>query len=398
VKPLADLRRAQAALDPPRVIDALDRALATWRAPDSLWRARLKREHGVFSPEVLERGVVLGLRGWTGEALARLRARELLEPCHVPPVVAVWLAGGVPTAAFSAILLPLVAGAAVYAKPASADPVSPRLFVESLRAVDEKLAAAVAIGSDPAALGLADAVVAHGSDAAIAAIRARVPVDRPFVAHGHKLSAAAVGRDAEPERAAQALALDAALYDGRGCLSPAYVMVEDDPPGRAHAFGAALAAALERLAVELPRGPLSDAERAALHDVRAAFAAREDARVWLSKPPLAFCVVLSDFRRSPPFPGLLRSLPLLRVRDADEAAGWCASFAPHLSTLAVAGFGRRTDALARAALHAGGSRLCPLGRMQLPPIDWRHDGAEPLRSLVRVLDREDEADPREEET
>jgi hypothetical protein len=30
--------------------------------------------------------------------------------------------------------------------------------------------------------------------------------------------------------------------------------------------------------------------------------------------------------------------------------------------------------------------------MQLPPIEWRHDGVPPLRSLVRVLDRED---PRE---
>ncbi len=393
MKALADLRRAQSDLDAPRVIEALDRALATWRAPDSLWRARLKREHGGFSPEVLERGVVLGLRGWTGDALADLRARELAEPCRVPPVVAVWLAGSIPTAAFSAILLPLVAGAAVYVKAASADPVSPRLFVESLRAVDEKLAAAVAIGSDPAALGLVDAVVAHGSDEAIAAIRARVPPDRPFVGHGHRLSAAAIGRDAPLERAAAATALDAALYDGRGCLSPAYVIVEDDPPGRAEAFGTALVAALERLASELPRGPLSDAERAALHDVRAAFAAREDARVWLSKPSLAWSLVLSEFRRSPPFPGLLRSLPLLRVRGADEAAGWCASFAPHLSTLALAGFGRRTEVLARAALAAGGSRVCAPGRMQIPPIDWRHDGVDPLRSLVRVLDREDAREP-----
>jgi hypothetical protein len=104
--------------------------------------------------------------------------------------------------------------------------------------------------------------------------------------------------------------------------------------------------------------------------------------------------VLSEFRRSPPFPGLLRSLPLLRVRDADQAAGWCASFAPHLSTLGIDGFERRADALARAALAAGASRICPLGRMQAPPIEWRHDGVEPLRSLVRLLDRED---PREED-
>jgi hypothetical protein len=389
MKELAELARAQAGLEPERVIAGLDRALATWRAPGSLWRARLAREHGVFAPEAIERGLVAALETWTGSALSSLRARELGgEPHRVPAVTAVWMAGSVPTAAFSAILLPLLAGSAVYVKPASADRTSPRLFVESLRAVDEKLAAAVALGGDDRALEQADAVVAYGSDETIRALRARVPVDRPFVAHGHKFSVAAVGREGALAAAAEALAFDAALWDGRGCLSPAYVFVEDAPAGRADAFAEALAAALERGAAALPRGALSDAERAWLHDVRASFAARDDARVWLSRPSLAWNLVLSDFRKSPPFAGQLRCLPLVRFTSHDELASWCASFAPHVSTLAHAGFGARAKQLGPLALRGGASRICPLGRMQLPPIDWRHDGIDPLRSLVRVVDLE----------
>lgn len=388
MKELAELRRAQASLEPKRVIAGLDRALATWRAPGSLWRARLAREQRVFTPEAIESGVATALEDWTGDALSRLRARELAGPCRVPAVTAVWLAGSVPTAAFSAILLPLLAGSAVYVKPASADRRSPRLFVESLRAVDEKLAAAVALGADERALEQADAVVLHGSDETLRELRARVPVDRPLVVHGHKFSAAAVGRDAPLAAAADALAFDASLWDGRGCLSPAYAFVEDVPAGRAQSFGEALAAALERAASALPRGALSDAERAWLHDARASFAARDDARVWLSRAPLAWSLVLSDFRGAPPFAGQLRCLPLVRVNSLEEVESWCASFAPHLSTLAHAGFGARAEALVPAALRAGASRVCPLGRMQLPPLDWRHDGVDPLRSLVRALDRE----------
>ncbi len=388
MKELAELRRAQADLDPARVIDALDRALATWRAPGSLWRARLAREHGGFAPEAIERGVALALEHWTGDALSALRARELQGAWRVPAVTAVWLAGSVPSAAFSAILLPLLAGSAVYAKPTAADRTSPRLFVDSLRAVDEKLAAAVALGGDERALEQADAVVLYGSDETLRELRTRVPIDRPFVAHGHKFSVAAVGRGAEIPAGAEALAFDAALWDGRGCLSPAYVLVEDEPAGRADAFAEALAAALERVAGVLPRGALSDAERTWLHDARASFSAREDARVWLSRAPLAWSLVLSDFRAAPPFAGQLRALPLIRVRGATELADWCASFAPHLSTLAHAGFGARAESLALLALRAGASRTCPLGRMQLPPIDWRNGGLDPLRSLARALDRE----------
>ena len=380
------LRDAQHKLEPEAVIDALDRALDAWRAPDSVWRAALKHEHGVYSSQALELGTVEALRNWTGDTLRRLRARELREPCRVPAVTAVWLAGSIPSAAFHAILLPLVAGSAVYVKPSSQDPVSARLFVESLRAQDPSLGEAVVVGDDPTLLERADAVVAHGSDETIAAIRARVPPQRVFVGHGHKLSLAAVGPDVEIETAAPAVAIDIALYDGRGCLSPAYVGVVDRPPGRAAAFGRALAAELEQLAGELPRGPLHASEEAALREVRARAAVREGVRLELPAGGTEWTLILEP-AGSRPAPGWLRCVPLVPVSDAAELRDWCGRLAPHLSSLGQMGWDGQE--LLAAVQRGGGSRICALGRMQFPPIDWNHDGMSPIRSLVRLIDTED---------
>ena len=69
-------------------------------------------------------------------------------------------------------------------------------------------------------------------------------------------------------------------------------------------------------------------------------------------------------------------------------AGFIAPLAPHLSCVGHAGWGANLSRLAAFAVAAGASRLCPLGRMQLPPLDWNHDGQGPLRPLVRWLDLE----------
>jgi hypothetical protein len=36
----------------------------------------------------------------------------------------------------------------------------------------------------------------------------------------------------------------------------------------------------------------------------------------------------------------------------------------------------------------GVTRVCPLGRMQIPPLTWRHDGRLTLGELVRWCDWE----------
>jgi hypothetical protein len=384
---LEELAEARHALEPERTIAALAGAFELWRAPSSPWRTRLAREHGVYSAQVIELGITSALAEWTADVLERLRARELREPFAAPRVTAVWLAGSIPPAAFSAIALPLLAGSAVYAKTSSADPVSARLFAETLRAVDPGVAGALRIGSDANALDECDAVVAQGSDETIAAIRARVGTTRPFLGYGHKLSLAAIGVAVDPTSAAQQLARDVALWDGRGCLSPAWALVHDSPRGRADEVARALAATLEEIEETLPRGPLIPAEAAKLLELRARAAVREGTRLELAAGASSWTVVLETGEIRPPA-GTLRFLSVIPFDDAEALARFCAPLAPHLSCVGHAGFGAEVPRLAALAVSAGASRLCALGRMQLPPLDWNHDGQSPLRPLVRWLDVE----------
>ncbi len=381
---LADSRHA---LEPVRTIAALDAAFALWRAPSSPLRTRLAREHGVYSAQAIEFGVARALADWNADVLTRLRARELREPFAAPRVTAVWLAGSIPPAAFSAIALPLLAGSAVYVKASSADPVSARSFAESLRGIDPGVAAAVRIGANAKALDACDAVVAQGSDETIAAIRARVGGTRTFLGYGHKLSLGAIGAGVDPVGAAQRLALDVALWDGRGCLSPAWALVHDSPRGRAAEVARALAATLDELDESLPRGALTPAEAADLLELRARAAVREGTRLELAAGASSWTVVLESAGVRPP-PGTLRFVSVVPFEDAEDLARFVAPLAPHLSCVGHAGFGDEVAHLGALAVAAGASRICPLGRMQLPPLDWNHDGQSPLRPLVRWLDVE----------
>ncbi len=389
---LASLRVAAAALDPDRVIAALDRALEAWRAPGSRWRAELAQSLATFSPEAIEQGVPLALEDWSADRLAALREREVVRPCWTPEVCAVWLADSPPTAVFAALIAPLLAGASVYAHASSADAESPRLFIESLSEADREVGAALVLGSDAAVIREADAFVAYGRDETVAALRAqRLRAQRPasglFVGYGHKLSLGIVGPGADLEEAAQGLAFDAALWDGRGCLSPAWALVADTPAGRAETFADALAAALERMEKDLPRGRLAASEHTGLRELRASAALRPGTRVWQSGDSTDWTVTLCGSDGRPP-PGSLRRVPVVALPAMDAVWQWCRPLAPHLSCVGHAGLEDPVE-LERQAARSGASRLCPLGRMQLPPIEWNHDGQGSIRPLTRPLDVEE---------
>jgi hypothetical protein len=112
------------------------------------------------------------------------------------------LAGAIPQPSLLALLALLALRWPVLAKPASRDPVTPRLVAASLADVDAELGHCVAIAdfrsSDEACLRAlleADCVVATGTDASISALAARVAPPRRTV------RAPALGRGARPRRA-----------------------------------------------------------------------------------------------------------------------------------------------------------------------------------------------------
>lgn len=386
------------------VLDALCAWLEGWRAADSPWRAELAtaldRATGQHEATV-HHGLELALAGWTADALRRTVATELGGFAEVRgfPLSGAVLAGAIPMPSLSTLLWPLVLQSPVLVKRASADPATPDLAVRTLSEIDPLLGRCIEVldfGRDAEAChrvfaDSVDCLVATGSDEAVAAWAARTRPPRRFVGFGHRLSIAVLGPAADLEAESRALALDAALWDQQGCLSPVAVyVVGPDSGGRARALAGLLGEALERAEARWPRGEMpADAAALAAHERAEAElrAASNPAVTLVSDPKARWCVVAEADAVPRPAP-LHRFLRIHPVADPDALADALAPLAPVLAGVALAGFGQTTDALAARCAALGASRVCAPGTLQTPPLDWHHDGQPLLLPWARITDRE----------
>jgi hypothetical protein len=414
---LAELREAAAKLRRRPARDrlaALAQVLELWRDPGSPWRRRLEAElPGVtgFSAENVREGLARGLAPWDGKALLALARAELGDPAPAEAasrsllsgfdVTAVVLAGSIPQPTFVALLAPLVLGSPVLAKPASRDPLTPGLVAASIAAVDAELGRCIGIADfgshDEACLDAlleADCVAATGSDASIAALAARVRPPRRFIPSGHRLSVAALGPEALAgdalAAAAQGIALDVALWDQLGCLSPLAVYAVGGSDTASDRLAERLAQALAELERRLPRGKPDAAAAAAFRvecdaaELRGA--AGERVRLF-GGAPQRFAVVRepdADLRPAP----LHRFIRVHPVADAPSLLAALRPLASHLAGVALAGFGAGADAVALGLAELGASRLCRPGELQAPPLAWRHENRPVLLPFARFTDRE----------
>lgn len=414
---LAELREAGVKLRrrPARETHAsLARALELWASPDSSWRRRLEQElPGAtgFSRENVREGLARGLAPFRGEAWLALVRAELGDPARLDAAqgsmlsgfdaTAVVLAGSIPQPTLLALLSPLALRSPVLAKPASRDPVTAGLVAESIAEVDPELGRCIAIArfgsGDEACLRAlleADCVAATGSDASIAALAARVLPKQRLIASGHRLSLAALGPEAlrgdALAAAAEAIALDAALWDQQGCLSPLVVYAVGSDREAPDRLAEALARALASLERRLPRGQLEAAAAAAFRqecdgaELRAA--AGGGVRL-LGGPAQRYAVVREADSAPRPAP-LNRFLRVSPVENPEEMLASIRPLAAHLAGVALAGFGRDLDRVARGLADLGASRLCPPGELQSPPLAWHHEGRPVLLPFARFTDRE----------
>jgi hypothetical protein len=412
---LASLREAGAKLRrrPAReTLAALARVFDGWSDPSSAWRLALESElPGAtgFSPQMVREGLARGLDGWSGDALRELVAREIGPPERLDSagpgmavgfdVTAVLLAGSIPMPSLVSLLTPLALRSPVLAKSASRDSVTPRLLARSLAETDAELAQCLEIidvpGVDAERIGAlleADCVVATGSDETISAVRSRVQPDRRVVVRGHRLSLAALGVAASDgaalEDVAGRLALDVALWDQLGCLSPiaVYVVGEDAADRVAAALARALAAAERRW----PRGDVGATAAAVIAHERADAELRRAAgrRVALHASEGSLWTVLREDGSEPRPAPLHRFVRVLPVRDAAAIPAALAPLAAHLAGVAIEGFGPHTRSLARELADLGASRICAPGRLQAPPLAWSHGGEGVLIPIARFTDLE----------
>lgn len=347
----------------------------------------------------------------TRERLQRLRREQLGAKARrnriLPRLIFHNLAGNLFLSGWESLVLANLTGACNLVRTAQHDPFFPMLFVKAMSMVDplaEQMNKVVwwphtATSLTEQAAGAADVVVAFGDDVSVASLRGLTPVSTRFIAHGHKLSFALVDGEELPSarltRLVNALAYDFSVYDQQGCLSPRALFVRTRSQRLINELGQKLSEAMAQLARLLPRHTLSLEESTAIarerEEALIQFAAYKSgtARHDVDRTARVFSPMDGDYlvmaRSLVPFQvGPVNRTVIIRpFQSLEQLHNVLAPYRGHISTL---GLDRFREEWLELAHNLGVGRLCPLGKMQKPPLGWTHDGYQPLAALTTPIE------------
>jgi len=412
------------------ILEVIDETIRRWVDREAPLRREAERALSVitrFSPPMIAHGLDLMLREYRGETILAWLREELGDPrcldefhqrvsgeavrslggrrckAHGPRLVMHVLAGNLPALAIPSLVLGLVTKAANLVKIPSEEPYFTAAFVQTMAEVEPRIGECLAVlwwrgGSaelEEVALDRAEVVMAYGTDEAIDSIRPRVR--GRFLGFGHRVSFGVIAREALEQLpdVAQRAAYDASMYDQQGCLSPHGFYVEEGGAASAKQFAEALAEAMEALQRTLPAGRPTLEEAAAIRALRGAYEsrslARESVAVYESRDGVDWTVIYEEdptFR----FSCLHRTIYVKPVQDVMDVPRWVAPQQRHLQAVGVEGPESRLGALAEALGALGVSRICPLGKMQEPPVGWHNGGWLGLAEILRWVDWERQVD------
>jgi Acyl-CoA reductase (LuxC) len=336
--------------------------LGTYEAEDLIETVRLELGHA----EILD-----GFRPYAGHFSRAIVRSPIL---HI-------VSGNTPHAALQSIIRGLLLGAQNRIKIPSAGLPEVEEFLKHL---PPELSEGLLISRElpDAWMRQAKAWIVFGSDETVAHFRKRAPAGVVFVPHAHLFSLGVVYEIAAP--AARLAAMDVSRFNQKGCLSPHDIYVKGD----ARAFAAHLAQEMEHYSLIDPPTPLTTAEAAEVHNLRANYRFRgaSDPRVqiWESANSLRWTVI---FEEDPWFAAsclnrvvFVKPLP----ERLDEAMG------PAIDWMGAIGVWPATPEAAEQLSRLRPSRICPLGRMQEPPATWHQEGRQNLAPLVDWVDFEPE--------
>jgi len=409
-----------------QLVKVLSDVAEAWMKPDNAFR-KLVLERGPaetgFSCETLKRGLDDFFRQVTPENLHALLVQEFGNARRLDAVTATEVeqklsraamavgpeflvhiaAGNIPNPTWMSIILGLLARSAQFVKCASGSAFLPRLFAHSLYEADPKLGACLEIAEwrggsvalEDILFGEADCVTATGSDQTLAAIRSRLPAHARFLGYGHRVSFGFVAREvlsrSNAPRITARVADDVVAWNQLGCLSPHVIYVQSGGELSPDKFAELLAEELERREQTEPRGELPAshaagiASRRGIYEVRAAHS--PETLMWHSQESTAWTVV---FEADPRFQVscLNRFIYVKPVKDLTELLQHAEVVRGKVSTVGIASPEHQAEELAAQLARWGATRVCPLGRMQNPPLTWRHDGRPALGDLVTWTDFE----------
>lgn len=366
-----------------------------------------------FSPAMVVHGLDLLCKGYVTDSFYELLQdagveedlngfvprRSHLSRAYAPALTTHVLAGNIPGVGLPGLVAATLAGSASLVKTASGDPLSPALWAASLSRQDPEIGECVAVlwwrggqaDLEAVALEGADAVIAYGSEKTMRDLQGRVR--SRFLGHGHRVSLGVIGREVlvGADEVAEQSAYDVSLFDQQGCLSPHCFYVEEGGAVSPKEFAELLGSAMAKWAERLPPGSLTRGEAAAIRKFRAAYEAQriaqKDIALFLHPRGLDWTVI---FDPDPTFTlsCLHRTVVVKPVPDLSEVGGPLRSWRPYLQAAGVAVAPERTRMLANALGQAGVNRICPIGKMQAPPLTWYQDGRFLLRDLLRWTDLE----------
>jgi len=222
-------------------------------------------------------------------------------------------------------VISLLLGLRCLLKPSMREPVFAFAWKKSIQEVNPELSSRIDILTwDEAKKTAIQAVVAYGSDETLRAIRGLFPKEIRFAGFGHKLSVGILFKEALSEASSadllEQIRLAAEPFQLRGCLSP------------------------QILYVEKPDSSLEGKLRSIVNPA----------------PRVKPFAVWSDVRAE-----------LAKIK-------------PHLSCVGFAGNAERDNFLERELAEHEGIRICPIGKMQRPPLSWKNGGID----LPNLLDFE----------
>src|SRR5579885_2274440 len=410
----------------PSLVNFLSELAADWLNPEFPFR-RFALENAArtgFPRPTLERGLDSFFQQLTRENLRALLTQELgnadcvmegtdssalpsVAPRRLfrPPEFQVHIgAGNLPNPTLTSLIFGILLRSAQFVKCASGASFLPRLFVHSIYEADPKLGACLEVAEwrggnenlENALFAEADCVTVTGDDAALEAVRRRLPLKTRFIGYGHRVSFAFVAaealRGARARHLVSAAADDVIAWNQLGCLSPHVIYVQTGGGVLPEQFAQWLAEELERREAGEPRGEITTEESAAIASRRAIYEIRaahdpERTRHFFSKGSTAWTVI---FEADPRFQisCLNRFIYVKPVADLKTALEAADAIRGKVSTVGLAAPEEAVPELARQLARWGVTRICPLGRMQTPPLTWHHDGRPALGDLVTWTDVE----------
>ncbi len=414
---LAQQSRTQADRPVAEILRSIDQTISRWLEPTS--PERQEAEHRLpsttgMSVQMLRHVLPLVFCEYTGEKLEKLCALELgtknaldsfvpmtsgQRKAVGPSLIVNILAGNIPGAGLDSVLYSLLVKSATLVKASSVENILPEIFIRSLRKVDPVLGSNVAVTTwaggnqklEERIFQRADLIVASGSVHSLSAIR-KITTQK-LIGYGHKVSFSLIAQTkmAQVEELARKTAYDIALFDQKGCLSPQVVYVVEGGYVTPRTFAECLAERLRAWEFLLPRGTAPVTTNVQIRNAREEaewkMLAGGDIALHASDKGLDWTVIYDNDPTFVPSETYrtIRVKPLSTVFQLREIL---IRWKPYLESVGLAAAGEEFATIADFLGAMGVSRICPLGKMQTPPIAWRHGGMPRLGDFVRWVGME----------